>query len=406
MGSPARCPVIRPAMNVVLFSWLLAGGGFQAIAFGENDSVRENQPSQSLNLSDRLSTSPIQSRVLLETTERQQAFAQLTRDAKVIQRLESVVRRVAKLLTPSVVHIQAEKQPYATSYEAETVEEAGSGVIVDLGMQKCILTNRHVVHNCELHGIHISYWDGRQAHPTKILSDPSTDVAVLEIEEQDLIAARLGNSEQLEIGDFVLALGSPFGLSHSVTHGIVSAKSRRDLILGTDEVHIQDFIQTDAAINPGNSGGPLLNLEGEVVGVNTAIVSNSGGNEGIGFSIPANLAMLVAERLIRDGELRRSYLGVRLDNAFTAYTAKQMGLPQFHGAKVTSITTNSPAAIAGLEPGDIILQFNGVKVMDSGHLVNLVGLSRPGGNMSMVYFRDGKLLSTSVQVAERTTVHR
>jgi len=406
MGRPIRCRGARSTCTAVLSGCLLFCGGFYVAASGQNDLSLEDRPPQSVDFVDPFSSTSIESRVLLDAGQRQQAFGELTREAKVIHRLESVVRKVAKLVTPSVVHIQAEKTQYTSAYKAEAVEEAGSGVVVAFGERKYILTNRHVVRDCELQNVHISYWNGRHVHPTKILSDASTDVAVLEIDEQDLIAAHIGNSKQLEIGDFVLAFGSPFGLSHSVTHGIVSAKSRRDLVLGSEEVHIQDFIQTDAAINPGNSGGPLLNIEGEVVGVNTAIASNSGGNEGIGFSIPINLVVVVAERLIRDGVLKRSFLGVRLDDDFSSHAAKLMGLPRSHGAKITSITAESPASEAGLETGDVILQFNGIEVLDSGHLVNLVGLSPPGNDMSMVYFRDGELLSTNVQVAERATVHR
>ena len=148
----------------------------------------------------------------------------------------------------------------------------------------------------------------------------------------------------MEIGDYVLAVGSPFGLSHSVTHGILSAKGRRNLELGSKEIEIQDFFQTDAAINPGNSGGPLLNLRGEIVGINTAIASNSGGNEGIGFSIPINMALVVADQLVSQGKLVRSHLGVVLDNVFDANTARGSDLSTPIGALVKSILPDSPAA--------------------------------------------------------------
>ena len=167
-----------------------------------------------------------------------------------------------------------------------------------------ILTNRHVIHPAELRSIRLELNDGRLIRATDMWTDPATDVAVLQIDRSDLVPARLGNSDKMEIGDYVLAVGSPFGLSHSVTYGILSAKGRSNLELGSKEIQIQDFFQTDAAINPGNSGGPLLNLRGEIIGINTAIASNSGGNEGIGFTIPINMAMLVAKQLVRNGKLR------------------------------------------------------------------------------------------------------
>src|SRR5205085_10072275 len=166
-----------------------------------------------------------------------------------------------------------------------------------------------------------------------------------------LIAARIGDSSKVEIGDFVLAVGSPFGLSHSVTYGIISAKGRRDLELGDDSVRFQDFMQTDAAINPGNSGGPLINLRGEVVGMNTAIASSSGGNEGIGFTIPINMVMIIARQLVERGTVIRAYLGVALDSKFGPATAMSVGLMRPRGTRVTRITPGSPAESGKPPPG-------------------------------------------------------
>src|SRR5262249_36577839 len=153
----------------------------------------------------------------------------------------------------------------------------------------------------------------------------------------DVVPARLGDSNQLEIGDYVVAVGSPFGLSQSVTSGIVSAKGRRDLDLGDEGGRFQDFLQTDAAINPGNSGGPLINLKGEVIGINTAIASNSGGSEGIGFTIPVNMAMVIVRQLIDHGSVTRAFLGVNLDSKFNASIAARLGMPQPRGARITGI---------------------------------------------------------------------
>jgi serine protease Do len=227
-------------------------------------------------------------------------------------------------------------------------------------------------------------------YPTAVWTDPSTDVAVLKLNESGLVPARLGNSDSMDIGDFVLAVGSPFGLSHSVTYGILSAKGRRNLELGSKEIEVQDFFQTDAAINPGNSGGPLLNLRGEVIAINTAIASNSGGNEGIGFSIPINMAMVVADQLVRQGSMRRSYLGVQLENGFDVDQAKKMGLQAGRGALVKSVLQNSPAEKAGIRVGDVILEFNGRPIENDGHLVKLVSLTPTGSQVEVSILRDGR----------------
>ena len=221
------------------------------------------------------------------------------------------------------------------------------------------------------------------------------------IAADNLVPARLGDSTKLDIGDFVLAVGSPFGLTHSVTYGIISAKGRRDLQLGDDGVQYQDFLQTDAAINPGNSGGPLLNLRGEVIGINTAIASTSGGNEGIGFTIPINMVMVIADQLIERGSVVRAYLGVRLDATFGPEAAAKMGLPRPEGARVTGITQNSPAE-SQLRVGDVILAFDGTPIEDDNHLINLVSLTPVNKEVEVHLLRSGKAHNLKVRVGNRT----
>ncbi len=242
---------------------------------------------------------------------------ELDAQARVLQAQSNVLRIVAKLVGPAVVHIEADIPPETTasSYgHGRHVEEAGSGVIIEQRGNFYVLTNRHVIRGAGIDAIKINLADGRRLHPTKAMEDPPSDVAVLAISAPDLVAAPLGSSDKVEIGDFVLAAGSPFGLSHSVTFGIISAKGRRALSLGDVEtVEFQDFLQTDAAINPGNSGGPLVNLRGEIIGINTAIASNSGGNEGIGFAIPVKMFMAVAQQLIDTGRVARAFLGVKMN---------------------------------------------------------------------------------------------
>ncbi|MDG2221545.1 MAG: trypsin-like peptidase domain-containing protein, partial [Rubripirellula sp.] len=248
--------------------------------------------------------------------QRERLFNELAEEFNTFDRLANLVRRVSQLVKPSVVHIEAHK---TDGKGGGAYDEAGSGVVIrGADGELWALTNRHVIHGANPRQILLRSNTGQEFRPSKVLTDASTDVAVMRIDSLRLPAARLGDSDQIEIGDFVVAIGSPFGLSHSVTFGILSAKGRRDLSLGEQKIDLQDFFQTDAAINPGNSGGPLLNLRGEVIGLNTAIASSSGGSEGIGFAIPMKMVMKVADQLIQHGKLRRGYLGVTLDPDFTA----------------------------------------------------------------------------------------
>ncbi|MEK6234791.1 MAG: PDZ domain-containing protein, partial [Planctomycetales bacterium] len=186
------------------------------------------------------------------------------------------------------------------------------------------------------------------------------------------------------------------------TLGIISAKGRRDLELGDDDVKYQDFFQTDAAINPGNSGGPLVNLRGEVIGLNAAIASSSGGSEGIGFSIPVNMVMMVADQLIANGSVRRAFLGVELDSKFGPSTATRLGLASPRGARVTGVRENTPAASAKLQVGDVVLEFNGTPVEDDSHLITLVGLTKVGKEVPVVIWRARRKYRMTVRVGDRT----
>ncbi len=333
---------------------------------------------------------------------RQQEYADLDREAGVFDQQSRLLRKVVELSGPCIVHIDAKKQGAASRVGGNRfVEEAGSGIIVEDAGQFYVITNRHVVKDAENQRITIRLDDGRELNPRKVTSDPDTDIAVMSITGSNLEPARLGNSDNIMIGDFVLAIGSPFGLSRSVTFGIISAKGRRDLELGGDEIRFQDFIQTDAAINPGNSGGPLINMRGEVVGLNTAIASSSGGNEGIGFSIPINMVMFVARQLIASGEVNRAFLGVNLDSRFSADAAAQLGLPRLQGARVSGITANSPAAAGGLLVGDVVLEFNNKRVESDVHLVNLVGLTPPGEEVEVLVFRGGRTVKLRFKLGNR-----
>jgi serine protease Do len=330
--------------------------------------------------------------------DRDREYAELSRDVDVLDRELGLIKRVVKLVAPTVVHIEATLLPkYRGMLQ---IEEAGSGVIVEFGSIKYVITNRHVIRHSsqELVNIHLS--DGRVLRPKRIWSDKETDVAVMEIDEPNLISARLGNSDKLEIGDFVLAIGSPFGLSQSVTRGIVSAKGRHNLDLGDGDLKWQNFIQTDAAINPGNSGGPLVNLRGEVVGLNTAIASASGGNEGIGFSIPINIVSRIARQLVDNNSVARGFLGVKLDSRFSEQQARQLGLVRPVGTRITVVEPESPASQAELRVDDVILRYNGVRVENDSHLIGLVKLTEVGQQVPVMVFRGGKPLDVVVEIGD------
>ena len=337
----------------------------------------------------------------LSVDEREQLYKQVQRDAEILERQSTQLRRLTQLVRPTVVHIDTRKPALRPKNGKASEDEAGSGVISDIAGRMVVITNRHVVNRAELDNITIRLDDARELKPLRLWSDAATDIAVLEIEADDLETARLATDDPVQIGDAVLAVGSPFGLSHSVTLGIVSALGRRDLELGEESVRFQDFIQTDAAINPGNSGGPLVNLRGEVVGLNTAIASNSGGSEGIGFAIPIRMVMFVARQLVETGVVSRAYLGVKLDNAFTQRSAQKLGMVRAVGAHVKEVTKGSPADAAGIRVDDVVVEFDGIPVEDDDHLVSLVSMTPTNSTVRLVVFREQGRLTLEMPVASR-----
>ncbi len=259
----------------------------------------------------------------------------------------------------------------------------GSGVVID--PSGIILTNNHVVAGDG--EVTVRLHDEREFKALHVWTDPKTDIAVVKIDAQDLQAAKLGNSDMVSVGDWVLALGQPFGLEDTVTAGIISAKHR-----GIGITSRESFLQTDAAINPGNSGGPLVNLDGEVVGINTAISSRTGGNEGIGFAVPINLAKWVSDQLAQGGVVHRAYLGVGIQPV-TATLAEQFKVKPREGVAVTDVFPNTPAAKAGLQSGDVIVEYAGVAVSSPSELQLLVERSELGRTHVLVVVRDGKRMN-------------
>lgn len=255
----------------------------------------------------------------------------------------------------------------------------GSGVIIDSD-QGLVLTNNHVIDKADK--IKVTLNDGRQLTAELIGTDPEADVAIIQIPADNLTELSIADSSQLKVGDFVVAIGNPFGLGQTVTSGIVSALGRSGLGIEGYE----DFIQTDASINPGNSGGALVNLRGEFIGMNTAILAPTGGNVGIGFAIPSNMVMTIKESLVKHGEVRRGLLGVTTQD-LTPELVSAFNLKNKHGAAISRIESNSPAARAGLEPGDIIVAANGRPVKNSHDIRNIIGLMQIGDKVNIEYFR-------------------
>lgn len=330
--------------------------------------------------------------------------------------LVTAIQDVAKSNIPAVVHVEVtEKQqfvnpllPFANDpffrhffnvpknqkpVERE-VKGLGSGILMD--DKGYILTNSHVVGGATQINVVLS--DGRRyaGDSVKVIgADPKTDLAVIRIIDHDSLPfARFGDSDKVEIGQWVVAIGHPQGLDQTVTQGIISAKHRRGI---ADPSSYQDFLQTDAAINPGNSGGPLLNLTGEVIGVNAAIVSQSGGFEGIGFAIPSNMALHVAKQIISKGKVERGWLGLTIQD-LTPELARSLGLPKARGVLIANALKDGPADRAGIKQGDVIVQYDGKDLMDSADFRNKVATAPISQNITLTVLRDGKRLEIPVSV--------
>jgi Do/DeqQ family serine protease len=272
-------------------------------------------------------------------------------------------------------------------------QSLGSGVIVD-AKNGYIITNQHVVENAS--EITITLFDDRTFSAKVIGRDEGADIAVLQAKQPNLVAMALGDSTKLEVGDYVVAIGNPFGLQHTVTAGIVSALGRTGI--NPEAGGYEDFIQTDASINPGNSGGALVNLRGELIGINSAILSRSGGNMGIGFAIPVNMVKGVMDQLIKYGEVKRGVLGVQLYNV-TPDIAKEFGLSETSGALVGGVSQGSAAERAGIKTGDIITTLNGVNMRNSAELRNAIGMLHVGDKVDIALLRDGKPRKLTAQIA-------
>jgi len=399
-----RGRILIPALALSLGFGLFASSG--SIVFGQQTPEDSTVPSQQTPLEKKISDTP----------SAQQAPMASPAD------LSRVFINVAKRVKPAVVQINIVSGVQQTSYDesgnltpsdpqSDTPSDkpsdapsntpsgqplnpvrqqqqspyarrgTGSGVIIS--PDGYILTNNHVAGPAT--EIRVRLYDGREFKGRRIGVDAETDLALVKIEAQNLPYATLGDSSKLEQGEWVIALGSPFGLEQTMTAGIISATGRQ--FGGTYD----NYLQTDASINPGNSGGPLINMNGEVIGINTMIYSRSGGSEGIGFSVPSNMAKKVKDALLRNGRVSRGYLGVSLQDSQT----------EGSGAIVADLTDGGPASKAGLRNGDLIVEFDGKPVKSTRQLTEIIADTQVGKTINMKFVRDGREQSTSISLAER-----
>lgn len=330
-------------------------------------------------------------------------------DGEIMPSLAPLVERVS----PAVVNIRVNqtiesRSPFGndelrrffgfpdTPGGSREVASAGSGVIID-AERGYILTNHHVVQNAD--EIQVSLISGDIHDAVVVGSDAATDIALLKVDADDLVDMPIGDSEVVRVGDFVLAIGNPFGLGHTVTSGIVSALGRT----GISRNGYEDFIQTDASINPGNSGGALVNMRGELVGINSAIISRTGGNVGIGFAVPTEIASSIMRQILDFGEVRRGLLGVTIQ-AIDAEVAEALNASVDRGALITEIVPGSAADESGLQVDDIIVAVNDKKITDASELRNTIGLMGSGEDVDIRYIRDGDTRTTTAKLGQQQVV--
>jgi len=319
-----------------------------------------------------------------------------------LQALSERFEAIASKSAPAVVSIEAIKPRTSPSSKGKTVEESGSGVLIKVDGRPgfYVITNNHVVAQAKPEQITVHLADGRVFRPSQVLADAETDIALLVLDNAvALPTATLGNSDNAKVGRWVLAIGNPFGLNQSVSHGIISARDRGQVSLGST-IRIKEFLQTDAAINPGSSGGPLIDMNGHVIGINTAIASNNGSSSGVAFSIPINLVRRIANQMLSSGAVQRGYLGMQLASTLDPAQAISLGLDRVQGALIEQVYPDTPASSAGLMVKDVILQIDTVTIRSENHLINLVSALPPGQRIRMQVWRDRRIIQVEAEVGD------
>ncbi len=332
-----------------------------------------------------------------------------TQNAPTLKDFNDAIVNIVDQTNPTVVTVRVTKtverqNPFARFFgnpqgEPEQYQRQGLGSGVIVAQDGYILTNNHVVANAD--EVEVKFYDDTRTTAEVVGTDPRTDIAVLKVDTEDLNVIELGNSEQVRVGEMVLAIGSPLqaGLAHSVSKGIVSAKDRNIGILA-EQGGYERFIQTDAAINPGNSGGALVNMDGELIGINTAIASRSGGNDGIGFAVPINIAKSVMQSIIEHGHVTRGYLGISMGGEMDATMAKALGLDQPYGVIVGSVEEDGPAEEAGIREDDVIQAIDGEPIRNWAAFRTEIGTSSPGDEVELTINRDGDTQDITVILDE------
>ncbi len=313
------------------------------------------------------------------------------------ERFEALVQKVM----PAVVSVDAIKPAVTGSSKGKPTEESGSGVLVKLEGYRStfVITNNHVISGAQPAQITVTLNDGRILQPNLVRSDPASDIALLRIDSESLPTAELGDSDRVRTGQWVLAFGSPFGFNQTVTHGIISARDRGQISLG-NTIRIKEFLQTDAAINPGNSGGPLVDMNGAIIGINTANASTNGYSSGVAFSIPINLIKRIGKQLLDRGTVQRGYLGMQMSSALDPHTALRLGLTRLRGAMVESIHPGGPASRAGIQANDVILKMDEVEVRDENHVINIVSTLQPNQKVRLTLWRNKQTVPAEVTVGD------
>ncbi len=342
-------------------------------------------------------------------TPREKTRQELKQMAEPLENLSKVIQQATVLTAPSIVQIKSKQQRHETRGDIRRLDSVeivatGCGFIVEIDSKRVILTNRHVVESLDLADIHVLTHDRRFLKPTRIHTNADFDLAIVEIDaasQQEMQPIQWGESDQVHVGQIILAIGNPFDLNRSVSMGIVSAVNRREIPAASGPTPIVGFFQIDAAVNPGSSGGPLINLRGEVLGMITAIATHDGGNVGVAFVMPGKIIKKVAEQLVRDGVVTKPFIGLGFEAHFDEQEHQNLGLDRMIGAKINHVAPDSPAFLAGIQPGDVLLQLAQTEMENDRHVVDFVAQSETGQTLTFLVLRNGERREGKVTLSQK-----